>query len=283
MAEKYRISFKNHLILHRVAPKTQEAYLRSIADLSAYHQKAPEGLANDQIQRFLLFCIQEKKLAWSSCNVLLSGLKKYYQEYLGRSESEFFIPPRPRSKQLPMLLSRKEVAKILRASSNLKHQALLATVYGSGLRVSEVVKLCPEHVESERMMLRVTQGKGGKDRYTVLSQTSLQLLRDYWRHYHPGKYLFFGRNKNRPMSINTAQKIYYQAKEKAGITKGRGIHTLRHCFASHALEQGVELIIIKKWLGHGSLETTSRYLHISSHHQKKIKSPLDSFDMGEER
>ena len=243
--------------------------------MSDFHKKSPEKLTNPQIQDFLLYNIREKELAWSSCNVLFCGLKKYYGQFLGRGEAEFSIPPRPRSKQLPMLLSREEVNRILNAKDNLKHRALLTTVYGSGLRVSEAVRLKPRHIESERMEIRVEQGKGHKDRYTVLSQNCLELLRDYYRTYQPEEWLFFGKDKATPMSIGTGQSIYYQAKEKAGITKGRGIHTLRHSFATHALESGVELYIIKRWLGHSSIKTTCKYIHLSPDYHKRVKSPLD--------
>jgi site-specific recombinase XerD len=163
-------SFLNYLSLIRVSEKTKEAYLRSVTNLAAYYNLSAADLTNNQIQDYLLYSMQEKELAWSSCNVLFCGLKKYFKDYLGRSDSEFSIPPRPRSKQLPMLLSKEEVLEVLRALANLKHRALLTTVYGSGLRVSEVVKLRPGHIESSRMMIRVEQGKGRKDRYTVLSQ-----------------------------------------------------------------------------------------------------------------
>ncbi len=166
--------FQDFLFIQRVADKTREAYLRSVTDLSAFQKDFPEKLTNHQIQKFLLYSIQEKKLAWSSCNVLFCGLKKYYRDFLGRGESEFSIPPRPRSKQLPMLLSWEEINLLLNAKDNLKHRALLSTVYGSGLRVSEVVMLRPEHIESDRMQIRVENGKGHKDRYTVLSQQCLQ-------------------------------------------------------------------------------------------------------------
>ena len=268
-------NFQNYLYIQRVAPSTREGYIRSVTQLSAFHKLPAEWLSNHQIQDFLLYNIRDKQLAWSSCNVLFSGLKKYYGEFLGRDEAEFSIPPRPRFRQLPMLLSREEVNRILNVKDNLKHRALLATVYGSGLRVSEAVRLRPEHIESDRMMIRVEQGKGRKDRYTVLSQKCLELLREYWREYQPGKWLFFGRDKNKPMSIGTAQTVYYQAKKEAGVTKGRGIHTLRHCFASHLLEDGTELFIITQWLGHSSIKTTCKYLHLSPAHLRKTVSPLD--------
>lgn len=282
MTKGYHRSFCDYLSLIRVSEKTKEAYLRSVTNLAAYHKLPAADLTNNQIQDYLLYSIQEKKLAWSSCNVLFCSLKKYFKDYLGRSDSEFSIPPRPRSKQLPMLLSKEEVLEILRAPANIKHRALLATVYGSGLRVSEVVRLRPEHVESSRMMIRVEQGKGRKDRYTVLSRYCLDLLREYWRAQQPKEWLFFGQDKNHPMSIGTAQRIYYQAKAKARVTKGRGIHTLRHCFASHALEAGTELYIIKRWLGHSSIKTTCKYIHFTSDYLSKIKSPLDMFEFGGE-
>lgn len=174
-----------------------------------------------------------------------------------------------------MLLSKGEVKKILQTTTNIKHRALLATVYGSGLRVSEVVKLRPEHIESNRMQIRVEQGKGRKDRYTILSRCGLSLLRDYWRAEQPKKWLFFGQDKKSPMAIGTAQRIYYQAKDKTKLTKGRGIHTLRHCFASHCLEAGIELYVIKRWLGHTSIKTTCKYIHLSPDYLNKIKSPLE--------
>jgi len=275
MARQYQNSFENYLTVQRVAEKTKKAYLQSVQGLELFHKQPAHILGNEQIQDYLIYCIQEKELAWSSCNVLFCGLKKYYSSYLGRDESKFSIPPRPRSRQLPMLLSPNEVRSILLATANLKHKSLLALIYGSGLRVSEAVNLKPQHIESNRMMVRVEQSKGRKDRYTVLSQKSLDLLREYWRSYRPGKWLFFGRDKNLPMSIATAQRVFYNAKEKAGVTKGRGIHTLRHCFASHALEQGVEMYIIKRWLGHTSITTTYGYLHLSPSYLAKIKSPLD--------
>ena len=267
--------FSNYLTLHRVAPKTKEAYLHAINGISSYHNLPPDRLNNDQIQEYLRHAIQERQLSWSSCNVLFCGLKKYYRDYLRCNESDFSIPPRPRSRKLPLLLSRKEVDRILDNAGNLKHRALLANVYGSGLRVSEVVKLRPEHIDSPRMMIRVEQAKGRKDRYTVLSKTGLELLRDYWRQYHPSQWLFPGRNKNNYMSVSTAQQIYKRAKMKAGVTKGKGIHTLRHCFATHLLDQGVDLVTIKRWLGHTALKTTCRYLHASPEHLSRIKSPLD--------
>lgn len=281
MTSHYRGTFTDHLSMQRVAKSTMESYLRTIRQISNFHNQSAETLSNEQVQDYLLYCIQEKKLSWSSCNVLFCGLKKYYQGYLGRKNSEFSIPPRPRCKKLPMLLSRQEVYQLLEAPKSLKHRALLATVYSSGLRVSEVVKIRPEHIESEKLMLRVEQGKGRKDRYTIISSYCLDILRDYWRAYRPGEWLFFGMDKNVPMPINTAQRIFYNAKKKTRITKGLGIHTLRHCFASHLLENGTEIYAIKKWMGHRSLKTTYGYIHLSPDYLCKVQSPLDRMYSGE--
>ena len=275
MKANCRTNFADYLDLQRVAPKTKESYLHAVSDIAGFHHQTPENLSTDQIQDYLLHCIQVKQLEWASCNVLFCALKKYYQGFLGRDDSQFSIPPRPRAKKLPMLISREELNRLLNSPANAKHRALLNIIYGSGLRVGEAVRLRPEHIESDRLMLRVEQGKGRKDRYTILSKTSLDLLREYWREYQPSQWLFFGRDKNKHMPIETAQKIYYQAKEKAGVTSGRGIHSLRHCFASHALEQGVDIFILKRWLGHASVKTTCVYLHTSKHRMEQLVSPLD--------
>jgi len=276
MNRAYPKTFGNYLSLQRVSPATKSAYLQSVKGLTAYFQRSAEQLTNDQIQDYLLYCIQEKKLAWASCNVLFCGLKKFYHGFLGRDDAGFSIPPRPRSHSLPMLLSRDEVSRILKATTNMKHHTLLALVYGSGLRVSEAVRLCAEHIDSKKMLVRINQSKGRKDRYTILSKYSLELLREYWRTYQPKKLLFFTKDKNKPMSSETAQKIYYLAKQKAGVTRGKGIHTFRHCFASHALEEGVQLFVLKRWLGHASIKTTCMYLHASPEMLQNLSSPLDS-------
>jgi integrase/recombinase XerD len=276
MNTTYPKTFGNYLSLQRVAPATRSAYLQSVKGLTAYFQQPAAQLSNDQIQDYLLYCIQEKKLAWASCNVLFCGLKKFYHGFLGRDNAGFSIPPRPRSHSLPMLLSRDEVSRILKATTNMKHHTLLALVYGSGLRVSEAVRLCADHIDSKKMLVRIDQSKGRKDRYSILSKYSLELLREYWRTYQPKKLLFFTKDKTKSMPSETAQKIYYLAKKKAGVTRGKGIHTLRHCFASHALEEGVQLFVLKRWLGHASIKTTCMYLHASPEMLQNLSSPLDS-------
>ena len=273
-----RKRFQNHLTFKRFSPKTHEAYIGAVKGLAEHYHKSPYKLSDEQIQGYFVYLLEERKYAWSSCNVIFCGVKLFYEEILHR-DTTAVIPPRPRQKQLPTILSQEEVSKLINACENLKHRTLLLGVYSGGLRVSEAVALQPVHIERSRMMIRVEQGKGRKDRYTILSSHFLSELDKYWWEYRPEKYLFFGSDKAKPMAIGTAQKIYYQAKERAGITRGRGIHTLRHCFATHLMEQGVQIYAIKRMMGHVALSTTARYMHVSNELISTIKSPLDFLGM----
>jgi site-specific recombinase XerD len=177
---------------------------------------------------------------------------------------------------LPEPLSRDEIARLFEITTNLKHRALLMTVYGGGLRVSEVVCLRPQDIHSGRMLIRVNQGKGRKDRYTLLSARLLEELRTYWRQYRPQQgWLFPGGNGKGSLSAGAAKRIFYAAKERAGIVHGHGIHCLRHSFATHLMEAGVPLPTIQRLMGHASLNSTAKYLHVTSQHLDGVHSPLD--------
>lgn len=275
MATELRQQFDNYLTLQRCSKKTKQAYIHAVSGLAAHYKTPPDQLTNDQIQNYLLYLIKERKLAWSSCNVAFSGLCCFYARFLKREAHDFSIPPRPRQRKLPEILSRQEVYRLIDASKDIRQRALLSMAYGSGLRVSEVVSLKTHHIESDRHLVRVEQGKGRKDRYTLLSVKALEWLRIYWKSFRPVIYLFFGRDKNRPMDVSSAQKFYYHAKTAAGIQKGKGIHTLRHCFATHLLEAGTDIYTIKEFMGHRTIETTMVYLHILPNRISEIKSPLD--------
>lgn len=264
------------MTLGRLAPKTQESYLAAVAGLAKFHCQSPDLIDQDKVQAYLLYLIEERKLAWSSCNVAFSALQYFYAKVLKLDETDFCIPPRPRQRKLPMILSCDEVMRLIDSASNIKHRALLLTVYGAGLRVSEAVMLKPHHIESSRMMIRVEDGKGRKDRYTILPEILLKELKVYWKACRPGKWLFYGRDTMKPMPVGTAQKIYYLTKKKAGITAGRGIHTLRHCFATHLLDEGTDIYTIKQLMGHSSIKTTLGYLHVTREKIASIKSPFDT-------
>ena len=275
-----RKRFNDYMVLRGLSPNTQESYIQAVSGLALYYNQSPARLSNDQIQTYLLYLIKDRCLAWSSCNVAFAGVRCFYTQILKWNETRFHIPPRSRQKKRPRILSIQEVERLLSVVKNPKHRALLMTVYGAGLRVSEVVRLKPCHIESDRMLIRVELAKGRVDRYTILQERLLEELRIYWRVYRPGReWLFPGRDRKQPISIATAQRIYNQARDKAGITRGRGIHTLRHCFATHMLENGENLDTIQRWMGHKSIVTTSGYLHVCKERQRTAKSPLDELNL----
>ena len=276
MSSPLRESLVHRMVLQGLSPKTQKAYLHAVVEVTRFYRVSPDTLSNDQIQAFLLYLIEVRKLMWSTINVYFSALRYFYRDVLGWDQMRFSIPPRGRTHQRPMLLSRSEVGRLMIATENSKHKALLLLTYGAGLRVSEVVRLRPEHIESsaDRMMIRVEQGKGRKDRYTLLFDWALEALRSYWHEYRPGIWIFPGKDPRYPLTISCAQRIYYHARDKAGITRGRGIHTLRHCFASHLLEAGVDICTLKRLLGHNSIITTAGYLHVSTIHERPLGTPL---------
>ncbi|MBC2709490.1 MAG: site-specific integrase [Desulfosarcina sp.] len=275
MSTLLRNRFEDYMTLRGFSPKTKQAYVGAVAGLAGYYRKTPDNLDNKQIQAYLLHLIKERGLAWSSCNVVFSGLRCFYGHVLNWENTRFSIPSRPRQKKLPLVMSVEDVMRLIDATKSPKNRVLLMTVYGGGLRVGEVVRLKAGHIESERMLIRVEQGKGRKDRYTLLPRRLLTELRAYYAAYRPGEWLFFSKIKSKPMPIGTAQKVYYWAKKRAGITRGKGIHTLRHCFATHLMDQGVDLYVIKQMMGHSAIKTTSRYLHASNQKLAKLISPLD--------
>jgi site-specific recombinase XerD len=262
------------LELARKSPKTIEAYVRAVAQLAAHYGRSPERISLEEVRDFLHHLITVRKLAFSSVNQKLAGMRFFYQHVLGRDEFTLRVPAK-RSGRLPEPLSRAEVARLIEATRNAKHRVLLMTCYAAGLRVGELVRLQPSDIHSERMLIRVREGKGRKDRDTLLSPRLLQELRAYWRADRPGDWLFPGSDRRGPMPIATAQRVYYTAKQRAAITHGHGIHTLRHSFATHLLEAGVDLPTIQRLLGHSSLSTTAKYLHVTSKHLSGTRGPLD--------
>ena len=274
-----RKRFCDHMVLRGLSEKTQEAYLGAVVGLVRYYRRSPDQLSNAEIHAYLLYLIQVRKLAWSSCNVRYAALRVLYRDVLGWDQLRFWIPPRVRQTRRPEVLSLQEVQRLVESARSLKHRALLMTTYSAGLRVSEVVRLKPTDIESDRMLIRVRQAKGKKDRYTILAQRLLEELRQYWKLYRPGEWLFPGSDRTRPMAIRSAQKAYYTTREAAGIRHGRSIHVLRHSFGTHLLEAGVDLLTIRQWMGHNSLGTTAGYLHVSANRRASVQSPLDTLSL----
>lgn len=269
-----RQQMQSDMVLRGLAQRTQESYIAAVVGVARYYHRSPDQLSQHEIQQYLLHLIEERKLAWSSTNQAACALRFFFHVTLKQPAATFIIPARKAPKQLPEILSREEVDRILASCINLKHRTMLMTTYAAGLRVSETCKLTVSDIDSRRMMLRVVNGKGGKDRYTLLSPRLLDTLRQYWRATHPAVWLFARGDETAPIDVKTTQKVYYRAKERAGIAKQGGIHSLRHAFATHLLEAGVDLHTIKELMGHDQISTTERYLHLRQQ-VAHSDSPLD--------
>ncbi len=265
------------LELQRKSSNTVKSYVSAVAQLACYYGRPPEDISRDEVRDYVHYMIAERKLATGTVNTKLAGIQFYYQHVLKQPKFDMEID-RKRTGRLPEPLARSEVRKLLEQVKNRKHRAMLMTTYGAGLRVSEVVQLKIVDIQSERMMIHVRNGKGSKDRYTILSDRLLKELREYWLAEQPEEWLFPNR-QGQPLSTTALQVVYYKAKRRAGITRGHGIHCLRHSFATHLLEAGVDLTIIARLLGHRCLSTTARYLHVTNKHVQGIRSPLDLLRM----
>jgi len=261
------------LELRRKAPTTVSSYVKAVEELARYYRRSPDRISTEEIRNYMHFLIVEKKLSYSSCNHKIVAINFFFREVV-RRKVDLRVPMK-RSGRLPEPLSREEVARLLDAAENQKHRVLMMTAYSAGLRVSELVRLKPQDIHSDRMLIRVNQGKGRKDRYTLLSQRLLGELRAYWRESRPELWLFPNQARTDHMPTCTPARAFYRLKQRAHITHGRGIHTLRHSFATHLLEAGVDLRTIQISMGHTSLNTTVKYLHVTEKHLEQTKSPLD--------
>ncbi len=216
MTTDLRTQFLNYMTLQRFSDHTKRSYVTGVKGLAEFYNQSPDMLTNDQIQDYLRYLLGDRKLSWGTVNTYLSGMVCFYRDFFKWDKTQFQIPPRPRARKLPTVLSMKEVKRLLAAANNFKHRVLLETAYSAGLRISELVRLKPHHIESgpDRMLIRVDQGKGKKDRYTILSQKLLLDLRIYWGQYRPGKWLFAGQNPDKHLSEAAARNAFYIAKKK---------------------------------------------------------------------
>jgi len=269
-----RERMQHDLVVRGMSLRTQEAYLAAVKGLAQHYRQRPDILSAQQIEGYLRHLIEQRHLAPNSVRIAVFGLRFFYTVTLKRPT---FALPLPKGvKKLPEVLSRQEVARLLASTVTLRERALLMTTYGGGLRVSEVVRLRVSDIDAPRDMIRVEQGKGRKDRYTLLGSRLLAELRHYWQVYRPVQpWLFPQRRKAVPMDPTTAQKMYYAAKRRAGITKAGGIHALRHAFATHLVEAGTDLATLQQLLGHDSITTTMRYVHVARNRVVAQGSPLD--------
>jgi integrase/recombinase XerD len=265
--------------LRRFAGATQKAYLEAVVGLTKHFMVSPDQLSATQIQDYILYLLTQRQLQWNTVNVITTGLKFFYSQVVQRPDIAPAIPPRRTPRPLPEILSAGELERLFAVTSNPKHRMLLMTTYGGGLRVSEVIQLQACHLDSQRGLIRVVHGKRDKDRYTLLSPRLLEELRAYWKAFRPPLWLFPSRDPQRHLNDETARSVFQQAKAKAGIHKGGNIHMLRHSFASHLLEAGTDLRTIQILMGHASILTTSRYLHVTRKTLDGTRSPLDLLDL----
>ena len=259
------------------SPRTIEAYVPWVRDLAKHYMRAPDQLTDEEVHRYLLQLHDQRKLAASTCNQAYAALKFFYAVTVRRPNASLTVPRRRGEQKLPEILSRQEVERIIEASANLRQRVLLMATYAGGLRVSEAVALRPADIDTERGTVRVDQGKGSKDRYTVLSERLVRELAHYYRVYGTAEHWVFWcpSQPTKHLDVSTAQKIYTAAKHRAGVQKCGGIHALRHAFATHSLEAGLDLPTLGRMLGHTSVSTTMRYLHTTTKRVSAQISPLD--------
>jgi site-specific recombinase XerD len=253
------------LVLRGMALRTQEAYIGAVAGLARHYRRSPDTLSAEEVQHYLLHLLRERKLSRSSVNQYGCAYRFFYATVLGLDGDAFQIPLGAAPQRLPELLSREEIARLFAAARHAKSRTFLMLAYGTGLRLSELCHLRVQHIDSavDRMCVRVVQGKGAKDRYVPLSEDVLELLRAWWRRAHPHSWLFgAARDGEQPLDVKSPQRWYRAACAHAGITKRGGIHSLRHAYATHLLEAGVDLYSLQQWLGHRHVSTTTRYLHL---------------------
>jgi len=260
-------------------------HLRAVEEFANYYGKPPDKLGLNEFRSYQAYLLQKRKLAVGTVVNHVAALRFFFVRTLKRPEFRDYLPYPKEPERLPTVLSIEEVARLINASSNLFRRALLMTVYGTGMRRSEVVRLKVCDIDSKRMIIRVVQGKGGKDRDLPLSPELLEILRAYWRWRKPKEYLFPSRGERRgpdvPLSDKTVWHVCGDAAQKAGITKHVTPHTLRHSWATHLLEAGTDLRTIQMLLGHGDLETTARYIHLSREHLHAAANPLAKLQLSD--
>jgi integrase/recombinase XerD len=263
------------LKLRNLAPRTIAVYTTRAAAFARYFGRSPEALGREEVRSFLLYLVREKHVSWSIYNQTVAALRFLYEVTLDRHGVMVRVPCPKQPKKLPTVLSLDEMARFFGAVLGVKHRAILMTAYAAGLRISEVVALRVDDVDSQRMILRVRQGKGRRDRNVMLSPRLLALLREYWKVAKPTEWLFPGEVPGRPITAGSVHRICVQAARAAGLGKHVTIHTLRHSFATHLLEAGTDIRTIQVLLGHRNLKTTAVYTHVSPTAVEATRSPLD--------
>ena len=273
---KLQDQVKTDLLLKRYSPHTIRAYLRCIRDFAKHFMRSPAEMEETEVRQFLLHLTQERNISSGLQTTYVSALKFLYRIALRQPGVVEHLPYPKRPKTFPVVLTMQEVLTLFAAIQSPKYKAIFAAAYGAGLRISEVCALKPTDIDSQRMLIHVHLGKGNKDRYVLLGETVLALLRDYYKTARrKGVYLFPGCKPERPLCPAAVRKVMKKALRKAGLSKKTTFHTLRHSFATHLLESGYDLRVIQALLGHASIQTTQRYTHITDRLLRLTRSPLD--------
>jgi site-specific recombinase XerD len=262
------------MTIRNLSPATQRSYLHAVAKFSRHFGRAPDTLGLGEVRDFQVHLVA-KGVSWGALNQTVCALRFFYGVTLGEATVPERIPYARTPRKLPVILSADEVVRFLEAVSSLKSRAALTTAYAAGLRASEVAGLMIADIDSARGVIRVRHGKGAKDRDVMLSTQLLGILRAYWRLARPQRFLFPGRDENRPISPTVLHAACRSAVEAAGLSKRVTLHTLRHSFATHLLENGADIRIIQALLGHANLSSTARYTHVAAHLIRATPSPLD--------
>lgn len=260
--------------LQQFMPRSMEAYLAAVTDLSTFYHRSPDQLNLEEVRSYIHLLLTERKLAQNTCNLRAAAITFFYRQVLGQETFNLKFR-RKQSGKLPEIYSAEELVRLFEAARNPFDRMFLMTTYAAGLRLNEVRHLQPIHIHSARQLIHVVNGKGQKDRYTLLSPQLLLELRAYWKKYRPGIWLFPNEDKTAPIPLRRAQRIFENAKRRAKLERGQGLHTLRHCFATHLLEANVDLRTIQMLLGHRCIKTTAIYLHVTQKRLSELQSPFD--------
>jgi integrase/recombinase XerD len=272
---KLRDQMREDLILRAYSPHTQEGYLRCVQQFAKYHMRPPQEMGEREIRDFLFHLAQERKVSAFTQDQYVNALKFLYSVTLKRPEVVKDIPHPKRPKVLPVILSPEEVLSFFERVRSVKYKAIIATAYAAGLRISEACALRITDIDSKRMRIHIRLGKGKKDRYVMLGESLLALLREYYKAARPeGEYLFPGQKPGTHLSTSVS-RVVWRVNREAGFSKKATMHTFRHCFATHLMEAGTDIRVLQVLLGHSSIKTTLRYTHITDRLIGKLVSPLD--------
>ena len=282
MTSLLRTRMIEDLRVRHYAKRTEEIYVRQVANFAKYFGRSPEQLGKEEIREYQRYLVEDKKASWPTFNQTVNALRFLYRTTLGRDEFIEQIPFARPERRLPVVLSIRELTRFFQCLPPGGHRTICQTMYGAGLRLMEALNLKPGDVDSERMAIRVEQGKGHKDRYVTLSPTLLQHLRLYWKDYRPEKWLFPNRSGKYPIHTTAVQRACREASLRARLNKRVTPHTMRHCFATHLLEAGVDLRTIQVLMGHSSLNTTAIYLHIAVGAKQSRAGMIDLLTLDED-